>query len=245
MPLLLKLGSRGPQACQGPISNYSRRQCLRRMICGVDEAGRGPVIGPLVVCGVAVGNDSHLRELGVRDSKSITRKRRDELAPRIFEVASVEILELPAEEIDSMRSRMTMNEIEAVLFARIVDKLSPEVAYLDAADASEERFSRLVLSCLTCGARTVSRHKADEEFPVVSAASIIAKVTRDRRLEVIQEELGEPIGSGYTSDPLTRSFIQSWLERERTLPPHVRRSWETSQKLMTMNEIRRLDSFEG
>jgi ribonuclease HII len=215
------------------------------MICGVDEAGRGPVIGPLVVCGVAVEDDAGLRALGVRDSKSLSRKRREELAPRIFEISSVEVLELPAEELDSMRSRMTLNEIEAMMFARIVDKLSPEVAYLDAADASEARFSKLVLSCMTCGARTVSRHRADSEFPVVSAASIIAKVTRDKRIDLIQEEFGEPIGSGYTSDPLTRSFIQGWLERERSLPPHVRRSWATSQKLMTMNEIRKLDSFEG
>ena len=215
------------------------------MICGVDEAGRGPVIGPLVVCGVSVDDDSKLVELGVKDSKKLSKRRREELAPRIFEVSKVEVLELPAEEIDSLRSNMTLNEIEAMLFARIIDKLSPAVAYLDAADASEERFSEMVCSCLTCGARTVSKHRADEKFPVVSAASIIAKVTRDRRIDLIEEELGQPIGSGYTSDPLTRSFLEQWLEREKSLPPHVRRSWKTSQKLMTMKEIRRLDSFEG
>jgi ribonuclease HII len=198
-----------------------------------------------VVCGVAVDDDAKLVQMGVKDSKSLSRKRREELAPRIFEVSAVEVLELPAEQIDSMRSHMTMNEIEALMFARIIDKLSPEVAYLDAADASEERFSEMVLSCVTCGARAVARHKADVQFPVVSAASIIAKVTRDSRIDSIQEEVGQPIGSGYTSDPLTRAFIKEWLEREHSLPPHVRRTWETSQKLMAMNGIRRLDSFEG
>jgi len=215
------------------------------MICGVDEAGRGPVIGPLVVCGVAVPDDSALVGLGVRDSKSLSRKAREELAPRIFEISSVEVLELPAEELDAMRSRMTLNEVEALMFARVVDKLSPEVAYLDAADVIEERFSEMVESCLTCGARTVSRHRADVQFPVVSAASIIAKVTRDARIALIEEEVGQPIGSGYTSDPVTRSFIEGWLERHHSLPPHVRRSWKTSQRLMTLDGIRRLDSFEG
>jgi ribonuclease HII len=215
------------------------------MICGVDEAGRGPVIGPLVVCGVAVSDDSGLVRLGVKDSKRLPRAKREELAPRIIEISDVEVLELPAEEIDSLRSRMTLNEIEAVIFGRVVDKLSPEVAYLDAADASEKRFSDMVRSCMSCGARTVAKHGADEEFPVVSAASIIAKVTRDRRIDLIEEELGQPIGSGYPSDPVTVSFIEGWLDREGTLPPHVRRSWKTSQKLMTMKEIRRLDSFEG
>jgi ribonuclease HII len=215
------------------------------MICGVDEAGRGPVIGPLVVCGVAVADDSKLVELGARDSKSLSRKRREELAPKLMRVCDVEIVEVPAEEIDSMRSRMTMNEIEAQIFARIIDKLSPEVAYLDAADASEERFSEMVLSCVTCDAKMVSRHRADVEFPVVSAASIIAKVTRDARMELIEAEIGQPIGSGYTSDPVTRSFIEGWIEREHSLPPHVRRTWKTSKKLMTMDGIRKLDSFEG
>ncbi|MDH3365775.1 MAG: ribonuclease HII [Thermoplasmata archaeon] len=215
------------------------------MICGVDEAGRGPVLGPLVVCGVSIADDSPLVELGVRDSKKLTRSRREELAPRIIELSSVEVLEVPAEEIDSLRSRMTLNELEAMLFARIVDRLSPEVAYLDAADVNEDRFRELTRSSMTCGASLVSKHGADDEYPVVSAASIVAKVTRDRRIDLIREELGVDVGSGYTSDPVTKAFLQAWLEQNGSLPPHVRRSWKTSQKLMNLNGIRRLDSFEG
>jgi ribonuclease HII len=215
------------------------------MICGVDEAGRGPVLGPLVVCGVSIVNDSPLVELGVRDSKKLTRDRREKLAPRIIELSSVEILEVPAEEIDSLRSRMTMNELEAMIFARIIDKLSPDVAYLDAADVNEDRFREMTRSCMTCTASLVSKHRADEEYPVVSAASIIAKVTRDHRIDLIRDELGVEVGSGYTSDPVTRSFIQSWMDENGSLPPHVRRSWKTSQKIMNLNGIRRLDSFEG
>ncbi len=215
------------------------------MICGVDEAGRGPVLGPLVVCGVSVANDSSLVEMGVRDSKKLTRARREEMAPRIIEVSQVEVLEVPAEEIDSMRSRMTMNELEAILFARIIDKLSPEVAYLDAADVNEDRFRELTRSCMACSAALVSKHRADDIYPVVSAASVIAKVTRDHRVDLIGKELGVEVGSGYTSDPVTKAFIHAWLDENGSLPPHVRRSWKTSQKIMNLNGIRRLDSFEG
>jgi ribonuclease HII len=215
------------------------------MICGVDEAGRGPVIGPLVVCGIAVESDAKLVELGVRDSKRLSPARREALAPRIIEVSSVELLEVPAEQLDELREEMTMNEIESVLFARVIDKLSPDTAYMDAADASEERFDGLVRSCLTCDASTVSRHRADEEFAVVSAASIVAKVARDRRISLIEEEIGEPVGSGYTSDPATRDFLERWVKARGELPPHVRRSWKTAQRLMTVNGIRTLDDYEG
>ena len=215
------------------------------MICGVDEAGRGPVIGPLVVCGVSVTDDASLVDIGVRDSKRLTRQRREEMFPRIMEASKVEVLEVPAEEIDALRSRMTLNEVEAMLFARVIDKLSPRIAYLDAADTSETRFRELTGSCMKCGAELVSKHRADDEYPVVSAASIVAKVHRDRRMDAIEKELGGAIGSGYTSDPVTLEFIEGWLGRNGTLPPHVRRSWKTSQKLMSLNGIRRLDSFEG
>jgi ribonuclease HII len=215
------------------------------MICGVDEAGRGPVIGPLVVCGVSVDDEAPLVKLGVRDSKRLTRKRRGELAPRIIEISHVEVVEVSADEIDAFRESMTMNELEAMLFARIVDKLLPDIAYLDAADVSEERFCEMTRSHMRCGARTVARHRADDVYPVVSAASIIAKVTRDHRVDLIREELGTEVGSGYTSDPVTRSFIQGWIAENGSLPPHIRRSWATSKKLMNLNGMRTLESFEG
>jgi ribonuclease HII len=215
------------------------------MICGVDEAGRGPVIGPLVVCGVSVDDEASLVALGVRDSKRLTRRRREELAPRIIEISHVEVVEVSADEIDTIRERMTMNELEAIMFARVIDKLSPDIAYMDAADVNEERFCEMTRSHLNCRASTVARHRADDLYPVVSAASIIAKVTRDHRVDLIQEELGIEVGSGYTSDPITRSFIRDWIAEKGSFPPHIRKSWETSQKLMNLNGMRTLESFEG
>jgi len=215
------------------------------MICGIDEAGRGPVLGPLVVCGVAVESDEQLRSLGVKDSKKLMAKRREELAPRIREVAKVEVVEVSAEEIDAMREEITMNELEARVFATIIERLRPEVAYLDAADANEAQFGRMVQAQLTFGARLFSQHKADETFPVVSAASIVAKVTRDSRIREIEREIGEPIGSGYTSDPKTVSFLRNWIGTKGSCPPHTRQSWDTAQSLMKLKRLRRLDTFEG
>lgn len=215
------------------------------MICGIDEAGRGPVLGPLVVCGVMIESDEPLRDIGVKDSKKLTAKKREELAAKIRQVCRVEIVEISAEEIDAMREEITLNELEARVFATIIERLSPKMAYMDAADANEEQFDRMVRSELKCGAETCSQHKADEQFPVVSAASIIAKVTRDARMAEIEKEIGEPVGSGYTSDPHTVSFLKSWVARKGSLPPHTRKSWDTAKNIMMLNGLRRLDSFEG
>jgi ribonuclease HII len=215
------------------------------MICGIDEAGRGPVIGPLVVCGVAVQSDEELRAIGVKDSKKLSASRRAAIEPEIRRVAKVEVVEVQAEEIDVLRESMTMNELEARVFATIIERLEPEMAYIDAADADEASFGRMVQAQLRCQTRTHSRHKADELFPVVSAASVVAKVVRDARVKEIEHEIGRPIGSGYTSDPKTVSFLKHWIGETGSFPPHTRKSWATSQNLMMLNGLRKLDSFEG
>ena len=214
------------------------------MICGVDEAGRGPVLGPLIICGIAVKSDKALRQLKVRDSKKLTPKRREELAPKIMRLAQVELVEISADQIDSLRTRMTMNELEAKVFAAIVERLSPEIAYLDAADVDEDNFGKSVMKSLSCATRIVSEHKADDTYPVVSAASIVAKVNRDRRVREIEREIGRPIGSGYLTDDVTVAFLEEWIRENGCCPPHTRQSWEPAQNLMRLKDVRRLDQFE-
>ncbi len=214
------------------------------MICGVDEAGRGPILGPLVVCALMVKSDSELVKLGVKDSKQLTPRRREELEPRIRKLCKVELHEIEPAEIDSMRKRFSLNEIEARAFAAVIEKLSPVVAYVDAADVDEEHFGRMVQAHLRCTPTIHSKHKADETFPVVSAASIVAKVQRDARVREIEQELGEPIGSGYLTDPVTTRFLESYVRRNGDLPPHTRRSWEPAKNIMLMKSLRKLDSFE-
>ncbi len=212
-------------------------------ICGVDEAGRGPVIGPMVVAGVLVADEGALRGLGLRDSKQLTPERREALAPRIREVARVESVSISAADIDATRAEMTMNELEVNLFASVIGRLRPDVAYVDAPDVDEARFAEEVGSQLDFDLRIVSRHKADERYPVVSAASIVAKVERDAAIRDIEADVGQPIGSGYPSDPVTMAFLEVWIRERGTLPPETRASWETVKRVRVLVAQSRVDEY--
>ncbi|MEW5937776.1 MAG: ribonuclease HII [Candidatus Thermoplasmatota archaeon] len=214
------------------------------MICGIDEAGRGPVLGPLVVAAVAVASDDALREIGVRDSKRLSRKRREALSVEIRKMAKIEVISISAARIDALRAEMTMNEIEVRAFASLLDRMQPEEAYLDSADVRAEEFGRQVRSLLSYAPlRLISEHSADVKYPVVSAASIIAKTERDAAMVRIGDEIGEEVGSGYPNDPVTRGFLARYLKQHGRLPPHTRRSWETSKVLEAGQKVLRIDSF--
>lgn len=218
------------------------------MICGVDEAGRGPCFGPLVVAGVLVENDTQLVRIGACDSKQLTPKKRELLAPQIIHLTTkYELVVLPAADIDDLRKTMTLNELEVFVFSKIIEKLKPEICYVDAADVNEERFGKDIVSHLSYKPQMISKHKADESYPIVGAASILAKVTRDEHVRRIAQELEPklnlPLGSGYPADPLTKKFLETWVSRFGSLPPHVRKSWETCQKLMNNHKTKRLDEF--
>lgn len=218
------------------------------MICGVDEAGRGPVIGPLVVAGVTFENDFELIEHNVRDSKKIMPKRREKLAEKIKEIAvDYEIILISASDIDDMRKIMTLNEIEVNAFSKVINKLKPDVCYVDSADVDDKRFSRDILSRLSFKPKIISKHKADDIYPIVGAASILAKTTRDENVHKIAKELEKklnlPLGSGYPADPITQKFLKTWVETFGELPSYTRHSWKTAQKILNENKVKKLDDF--
>ena len=223
---------------------YRSASIPRPMICGVDEAGRGPVLGPLVVAAVMLENDAPLRELGVRDSKKLTARRREELAPRIKELARVEIEVVSVEVIDEKTNDHLLNELEAEVFARLIDKLGPECAYIDACDPNERRFSSMVSGRLVCRPRLVCEHKADVRYPVVSAASIIAKTVRDAQVRELEALVGEPIGTGYAHDPTTRAFLEKWINKNGIPPPQTRRSWATTKRAESLARNSRLTDWD-
>ncbi len=204
-------------------------------IAGVDEAGRGPVIGPLVLAGVVIREEHSdvLVEWGVRDSKRLTPKRREALELTIQRIAlQVEVLEISAAEIDTQRfAKRSLNDLEAEWMAMILQHLQWDIAYVDAADVIAERYGQTIQNRLGTEKPIISEHKADQNYPVVAAASILAKVRRDRRITELHKQYGD-FGSGYPSDPQTRQFLMEWITKHDEFPEIVRVSWETASKIL-------------
>ena len=218
------------------------------MIMGVDEAGRGPVIGPMVICCAAVA-DKRLREvkaLGVKDSKLLTPKKRLELSARIKEICDYELLVLEPGQIDArVPDEATLNQLEAECFVNVIKAMrsKPKVVYLDACDVNAERFGINVKKGLDFEVEIVSRHKADRDYPIVSAASILAKVHRDSLIEDISRSIGEDVGSGYPNDPVTIEFLKSYYKKNKSMPPFVRHTWKTTADVISDCLQSRLTGF--
>ncbi len=206
------------------------------IICGIDEAGRGPVLGPLILCGVCFTKSDldYLNEIGAKDSKKLTPKKRKELAKLIKKNChAYHIIVVSAQEIDQREEkRITLNRLEELKMAEIANKLKPNVLYLDAADVNEERFGESIGKLLDYDIKEiVSKHRADDLFPIVSAASIIAKDKRDAIIKELSQKYGD-LGSGYPSDERTTSFLRNWIKKNKKAPPFCRKSWETTKKML-------------
>jgi ribonuclease HII len=214
------------------------------MICGVDEAGRGPVIGPLVVAAVMVDDDTVLRSIKVKDSKQLTPVKRDELALEIRRNARVEVEIIEAVRLDEMMAIESLNDIEVRAFASIISTMKADLVYADACDVDPKRFSRNIRGHLKYNPQMVCEHKADERYPVVSAASIIAKTVRDRRVKEIGMELGQSIGSGYAHDEVSLAFLENWIKEKGDVPPHTRRTWETAKRKLSASKNAKLTDWE-
>jgi len=191
------------------------------------------VIGPLVIAGISI-EKARLNELvsiGVRDSKTLTPLQRSNLAVKIRNIVhDISVLELAPKEIDKFvlkgRKLRKLNYLEAIAMADVIRKLNPSIAYVDSSDVRAERFRNDISELLPGKIRIISEHHADKKYPVVSAASIVAKVTRDERISEISRVHGE-FGSGYPSDSRTIDFLREWFRRNGSFPDFVRRSWKT------------------
>lgn len=206
------------------------------LVAGVDEAGRGCVVGPLVVVGIAVKTDNLqlLNDLGVKDSKLLTAKKREKLYPEIMKITEKHhIIKLPPAQIDkvvrSSRTLHKLNRLEAQTMAKIVEILRPDEVYVDAADVVAQRFGNHISECLRFKTRIVSEHKADRTYPIVSAASIIAKVERDGEIAKLRIKYGD-FGSGYLTDDKTMVFLKRLLDENGNYPNFIRKSWKPAQR---------------
>ncbi|MCZ6613893.1 MAG: ribonuclease HII [Thaumarchaeota archaeon] len=213
--------------------SHSPEMYSSAMLCGIDEAGRGAIIGPLVVAGVVFKREAieGLLELGVKDSKALTPAKRSQLAAEITDRAvRVTTLELSPGDIDQVvtngRRNRKLNYAEAGVMARVIDHLYPDTAYVDACDVNEDKYSSMIFGFMKRHAKVISFHHADRTNVLVSAASIIAKVSRDQRISRLQDIHGE-FGSGYPSDRKTLRFLNKWVKKKNSIPDFARHSWST------------------
>ncbi len=201
------------------------------MLLGIDEAGRGCVIGPLVVAGVLIAAErlAELSALGVKDSKRLTRARREQLSAQIERIAT----RLFVKEIGPRELEENLTEIELRAMAQIVQESGAQRVVLDlpVGPATRESFVRRLRSAVghdTFG--IIAENRADARYPIVSAASIIAKVHRDRAIARLRQQYGD-FGWGYPSEPKTQAFLREFYEHTGRFPDCARRKWRTLQKL--------------
>ena len=216
-------------------------------MAGVDEAGRGPCLGPLVVAAFALPQSdlALLVENGVNDSKQLNHDERRRVADWLrtegekrgwlMQVHASNALDV---DLAMQVSNLTSHEID--IFARLLneivrtgpveDGLSGGTLALDACQVDAHRFGERVASRLTDwpwnGWGIDSRHRHDETNPAVSAASVLAKVERDELVRALESELGSQIGSGYPNDPATKEALPALVAGSEPWE-HLRWGWAT------------------
>jgi ribonuclease HII len=217
----------------------------RRLCAGVDEAGRGSVLGPLVVgCFVLPEDEAdEVPATGARDSKQLSPSERERVFDALHAVGRCSALFLPPTTIDRYVAREELNLLEAKAFARLWTDSRADVLYADACDTDPARFGRVIRAEAGRRGTVVARHRADETFPIVGAASVVAKVLRDRYITRLCERLGADLGSGYPSDPVTVAFLTALLSAGGPVPQFVRQSWATMERVKPSPKVQRLESF--
>jgi len=212
-------------------------------ILGIDEAGRGPIIGPMVMAGTLIEEDkiSKLIELKVKDSKMHTPKERVELYDKIITIVEkYEITISSPKEIDHALKdpKLNLNWLEAEKTIEIINKLNPDKVIADCPSVNIKKYTDYVKRKINNQEiELVFEHKADENYPIVSAASILAKVTRDNSIETLKKIYGD-FGSGYLTDPKTQEF----MKKDHKLPI-FRKTWSTWKKLENDKSQKRLGDF--
>ncbi|RLJ00343.1 MAG: ribonuclease HII [Candidatus Aenigmatarchaeota archaeon] len=216
------------------------------LLLGIDEAGKGPVIGPLIIAGVIISeeNSRKLGELGVKDSKELSPKKRQELFSKIKELSEdFIILETSSKQLNEEMEMENLNTIEIKKMGEIIDSFegkNPEV-FIDAIEANTLKFKDKIISHLkNKKLKIVAENRADQTYPVVSAASILAKVTRDSKIKKLHDKYGF-FGSGYPADGRTIKFLEEL--NEENYNEIVRLKWSTSKRILEKKKQKGLGEF--
>ncbi|MFC6989569.1 ribonuclease HII [Haloplanus sp. GCM10025708] len=212
---------------------------------GADEAGKGPVLGPMIAAAVRATPDA--LPAGVDDSKRLSPSRRESLAASLRDASGVDVgvAVVPTDRIDDPATDMNSLTVEAQ--ARAIASIAGrgDAVVVDAGDVNEARFARRVREFVADRGVDVgvdAEHGADERFELVGAASVVAKVERDARIDALADDYGD-VGSGYPSDPATRKFLREFVRETGALPDCARTSWGTCADLLDAAEQSSLSEF--
>ncbi len=203
---------------------------MANIIAGVDEAGRGPVLGPLVVCCAACKreDEKNLKKYASKDSKQLTRAQRDEAYEKLKVFCTFRWLEISAADLNLMMKSASLNDIEARAMAELIKRIGESDVMIDMPDRYAWTFRKRMEHF---GVKKFeAEHKADENYPIVAAASICAKVIRDNKIDEIKKATCD-FGSGYPSDPKTRGALMD-KEKLKILIPFIRTRWKTMETIM-------------
>ena len=216
------------------------------LICGIDDAGRGPVLGPLIMAGIVIGQEDEdkLVKIKVKDSKLLTPKQRSFLSGKIIKIVKAyKIVIIPPEEVDKAVQKddgLNLNWLEANKSIDIIHELKPDIAILDSPSNNLKSYRQYIEKKLKIKVGIRAEHKADVKFPVVSAASILAKVTRDNEIDGLKKKIGIDLGSGYMTDPKTIEFMKANYEKHADI---FRKSWFPYKELVNKKMQRSLEEF--
>jgi ribonuclease HII len=195
------------------------------LIAGIDEAGRGSVIGPLVLCSAFCRREEEkrLRALCKKDSKQLTPQQREDIYTKLKPFCSFRWVEVSAADLNQLMKKMSLNDIEAKVMADLVKQLKDADVMIDMPDRYGWTFRKRMEKYGVN--RFEAEHKADATYPIVAAASICAKIVRDTKIEEIKKHSGN-FGSGYPSDARTIDALKN-KEMLAALKPFIRERWKT------------------
>ena len=217
------------------------------LIAGFEEAGRGPVIGPLIMTGLAIEESKldKLKALGVKDSKLLTHKQRCSLYDKILKLTDKHIiLKIQPEEIDNAvdgDNALNLNWLEAEKTIYMINTLNPDKAFIDCPSTNTTKYRNYLFERIkNKETQLIVQHKADVTYPIVSAASIVAKCVREEEVAKIEEVVGQSIGSGYPSNPVCQAFLKANHDK---YPEFIRKSWSSYKRIINDKKQKSLGEF--
>ena len=215
-------------------------------ICGIDEAGRGPLIGPLVISGILIEEKDivKLKKIKVKDSKLLTQSQRELLSKEIKKIIIKEkTIIIPPEEIDETLNseELNLNKLEAIKTAMIINYLKPDKVTIDCPSTNINAYVDYLRKFLKYEPKIKAEHKADVFWSEVSAASILAKCTREEEIKKLKKQYNVDFGSGYPSDPITQEFLKNNYKK---YPEIFRRTWATYKNVSETKKQKSLTEFK-